>query len=245
MDEDHKLTKREKKELRRMEWAEKAKVEQRNAAVKKYSIWAGAILVIILTIAGLAWLVTSPSPSTSSITVPEISDKDITNGQISAKVSLIEYSDFQCPACAAYNPIVTQLLSDYKGKIYYAYRMFPLTNIHKNALISAQAGFAAYKQDKFFEMDQLLFGGQKDWSEQNDPRSIFMGYARQLKMDTSKFQADLNSDEAKNYVKESQDRATSQGINSTPTFFVNGVKIQNPPGYEAFKKIIDDQLNKK
>lgn len=245
MDGDRKLTKKEKKEFRKLEWAEKTKLQERNDKIKKNSIWAAAILVIILSVAGLFWLVTTPTPSGSSIKVPEISTKDITNGEINGKVSLIEYSDFQCPACASYNPFVKQLLSDYKGEIYYAYRFFPLTNIHKNALISSQAGYAAYKQGKFFEMGDILFANQKDWAEVKDPTSIFIEYAKKVGLDIKKFDADMNSDEAKKIIKAAENQAISLRINSTPTFFVNGVNIQNPANYGDFKKSIDYALSQK
>lgn len=242
---EEKLTKEEKKQLRKLEWQEKAKLEERNTKVKKYSIWAGVVGVIVLVIAGLVMIVNAPSsPSTESANVAPVSEKDITNGENKAKVTLIEYSDFQCPACAAYHPLITQILTEYKGKIFFAYRIFPLTNIHPNAKISAQAAYAAYKQDKFFEMGDLLFSGQKDWEAESDPRGIFMDYAKTLKLDAKKFQDDMNSNEAKKYVDDSENQATSEGINSTPTFIVNGVKIQNPANYEEFKKIIDDELNK-
>ena len=246
MQEGQKLSKKEKKELRKLEWQEKANLEQKNAQIKKYSIWAGAVTVIILIIAGLIMIVNSPStPSSESSNVAPVSAKDITNGENKAKVTLIEYSDFQCPACATYHPIVKQLLEEYKGKIYFVYRIFPLTNIHPNAKISSRAAYAAYKQNKFFEISDLLFGRQKDWSSASDPTGIFMDYARELKLDLKKFQTDLNSDEAKNYVNDSEKQALAEGINSTPTFIVNGVKIKNPAGYEEFKKIIDNELNKK
>jgi protein-disulfide isomerase len=242
---EEKLTKDEKKQLRKLEWQEKAKLDQRNAKVKKYSIWAGVVGVIVLVIAGLVMLVNAPSsPSTQTANVAPVSEKDITNGESKAKVTLIEYSDFQCPACAAYHPVVTQLLTEYKGKIFFVYRMFPLTNIHPNAKISAQAAYAAYKQNKFFEISDLLFNNQKDWQAQPDPRGIFMDYAKTLKLDAKKFQDDMNSNEAKKYVEDSGNQATSEGINSTPTFIVNGAKISNPASYEEFKKIIDNELNK-
>ncbi len=246
MEESQKLTKKEKKELRRQEWQEKAKLEERNAKIKKYSIWTGVVGVIVLLIAGLVMLVNAPSsPSSEVANVAPVSEKDITKGEKSAKVILIEYSDFQCPACAAYHPVVTQLLTEYKDKIFFVYRMFPLTNIHPNAKISAQAAYAAYKQNKFFEMSDLLFSGQKDWEKESDPRGIFMDYARKLKLDEKKFQDDMNSNDAKKYVDDSEKQAQSEGINSTPTFIVNGVKIKNPAGFNEFKKIIDDELNKK
>lgn len=246
MPED-KLTKKEKKELRKLEWQEKAKTEERNAKIKKYSIWAGAALVIILVIAGLVWLVNSPSSSSSTdkVNIAPVSKKDITNGDSKAKVTLIEYSDFQCPACSAYYPLVKQLLADEKGKIYYVYRMFPLTNIHPNSHISAQAAYAAYKQGKFFEMMDLLFTKQNDWAPLQDPRSTFTDYAKILKLDVNKFTAEMNSDEAKNYVNDFENEATNEGINATPTFIINGVKITNPASYDDFKKLIETELNKK
>ncbi len=247
MPEDQKLTKKEKKELRKLEWQEKAKLEERNAKVKKYSIWAGAALLVGLVILGLVWLVNSPSSNSSgtSANVAPVSKKDITNGQSKAKVVLIEYSDFQCPACAAYHPLVNQLLTEFNGKIYFVYRMFPLTNIHPNSHISAQAAYAALKQGKFFEMGDLLFNNQKDWADSSDPRGTFMDYARQLKLDLKKFETEMNSDEAKNYVNDAENQANSEGINATPTFILNGVKIQNPSSYDDFKKLINNELNKK
>lgn len=247
MENPQKMTKREKKELRKMEWQEKAKKEERSAKIKKYSIWGGVTAALVLGVLGLVVLVSSaPSgPSSQTVNVAPISDKDITKGKKDAKVTLIEYADFQCPACAAYDPIINQLLTEYADKIFYVYRMFPLTNIHPNAVIAGQAAYAANKQGKFFEMDDILYENQKKWATLSDPRGTFNDYARDLKLDVVKFQKDMESDEAKNYVKESEAKALAEGMNSTPTFVVNGVKIQNPQSYEDFKKIIDDELNKK
>jgi len=245
MEENRKLTKKEKKELRKLEWQKKEKSNERNAKIKKYSIWAGAVAVIVLIIAGLLMLVNTPSsPSSKASNVAPVSAKDITNGESAAKVTLIEYSDFQCPACAAYYPVVKQLLEDYKDKIYFVYRIFPLTSIHPNARISSQAAYAAYRQNKFFEMEDLLFVNQKDWAKASNPSGIFMDYARELKLDAKKFEADMNSEEAKKYVIDSENQALSEGINSTPTFILNGVKIKNPQGYDEFKKLIENELNK-
>lgn len=246
MAEEHKLTKKEKRELKKQEWQEKAEREKRNVLYKKVGITVGAILVVIISIAGLIKLASSPGSSSSlGIKVPPISKSDITKGNPEAKVALIEYSDFQCPACAAYYPLVKQLFSDFGDKIYFAYRFFPLTSIHKNAMISSQAAYAAKLQGKFFEMHDLLFQTQTSWAESDNAADTFVEYAQKLGLDTDKFKKDMNSDEAKNHVASSQNQATAIGINSTPTFFVNGRQIVNPRGYDEFKKIIDDELNKK
>lgn len=242
---EEKLTKAQKKELRKLEWQEKAKSEARSAAIKKYSIWGGAILIVLAVIFGLIQIVNSPSSENGqSINVAPVSSKDITEGNPKSKVVLIEYADFQCPACASYHPLVNQLLADYSNKILYVYRMFPLTNLHPNSHISAQAAYAAYKQNKFFEMDDLLYNNQTDWADQSDPRSIFTGYAKQLKLDVTKFQQDMNSQEAKDYVNNSENKALTEGMNATPTFILDGVKIVNPQNYSDFKKLIDGEISK-
>jgi len=247
MENPQKLTKKEKKELRKIEWQEKAKVEQRNAQIKKYSIWTGAVLIILAVVGGLFWLVNSPTQTQTSVAanIPPVSAKDITSGNPKAKVTLIEYGDFQCPACGEYYPLVKQLLTDENGKIYFVFRNFPLVNAHPNAFVAAQASYAAYNQGKFMEMQDLLYSNQSDWVNLPDPRGTFTDYARKLKLNLSKFQTDLNSDATKKYVQDSEDAALSDGIDATPTFIVNGNKITNPQNYADFKKIIDSQLNKK
>jgi len=246
MTDEHKLTKKERRELKKQEWQEKAEREKRNALFKKAGIIVGVILVVVISIVGLIKLAGSSGlTSSSEINIPPISKNDITKGDPKSKIALIEYSDFQCPACAAYYPLTKRLLSEFGDKIYFAYRMFPLSTIHKNAIISAQAGYAAHKQGKFFEMEDYLFTKQTEWAELSDPTTAFTDYAKLLKLDVNKFKADMNSGEAKNYVANSQNQASSIGINSTPSFFVNGGRIINPRSYDDFKKIIQDELNKK
>jgi protein-disulfide isomerase len=245
MDENHKVTKKEKKELRKMEWQEKAKTDKRNAKIKKFSIWSGVILVFLIVAFVLVQVVTAPTQPTQNFSIAPVSARDISQGNPKAKVTLIEYADFQCPACAAYHPIVNQILSAYGNKLFYAYRMFPLVNAHPNALISAQAAYAAYKQGAFFQYDDELFNKQTEWADLQDPKTTFTDYATLLKLDVNKFKADMLSDATQKYVQDSENEATSEGINQTPSFFINGNYIQNPNSYDDFKKLIDAALNKK
>jgi len=243
--EEHKLTKKEKKALRKLEWQEKAKIEARKAKIKKFSLWGAIALVILIVVFVLFQAITSSLNQTQSIKIAPVSARDISTGNPKSKVTLIEYADFQCPACAAYHSIVDQLLSSYGNKIFYAYRMFPLTNAHPNALISAQAAYAAYKQGAFFEYSNELFQKQSEWADLQDPKTVFTNYAILLKLDPTKFKADMLSSVAQRYVQDSESEALSEEINQTPTFFINGNQIQNPSDYTSFKKLIDAQLNKK
>jgi protein-disulfide isomerase len=246
MDDEHKPTKKEKKELRKLEWQEKAKTETRNAKMKKFTIWGGVALIFLIVIGVLIFAVSSPSTSsTQNITIAPVSSGDISTGNPKAKVTLIEYADFQCPACAAYHPVVNQLLAAYKDRLFYIYRLFPLEQEHANALISAQAAYAAYKQEAFFSYGDLLFNNQNDWATLQYPTNVFMTYAQNLKLDVNKFKTDMTSSDTQTYVKDSENQALSEGVNSTPSFFINGKMIQNPNNYDSFKQLIDAALNQK
>ncbi|OGK52757.1 hypothetical protein A2966_03165 [Candidatus Roizmanbacteria bacterium RIFCSPLOWO2_01_FULL_41_22] len=183
--------------------------------------------------------------NTSSSKLPEITKDDPKTGSSSAKVTLVEYSDFQCPACAAYYPMVKQLLSEYNGKIYFVYRYFPLTATHQNAMISSLAAYAANLQGKFWEMHDMLFQTQNSWASSPKARETFIGYAKKLDLDIDKFKTDLESDRGKNFINDTYSKGLAIGVNSTPTFFLNGVKIQNPRTYDDFKNLILNELNKK
>lgn len=220
--------------------------------IKELGIWAGVIAVLM---AGSWFIITlvnnSPSPSnpTQIANLPIVSKDDFVKGDEkakaesdSAKVTLIEYGDFECPACASYYPLVKQLGNDFTKDLRIVYRFFPLTNIHKNAMIAAQAAYAAGLQNKFWEMHDALYENQNSWANLSDPKDTFFEYAKELKLDLSKFKTDVTSSSTESFVKEAQASATSIGINSTPTFIVNGKRIQNPAGYEEFKKIIQDEI---
>lgn len=181
----------------------------------------------------------------SYVKFEQISDSDWFKGNKNAKVIIVEYSDFQCPACAFYYPLVRQLLEDYdiNSNIAFVYRHFPLP-IHKYAKLAARATEAAGKQNKFWEMHNLLFERQREWSLSNnvDIENIFKKYAEALQLDVNKFIHDLNSAEIIQKIDQAYDKALANNIQATPTFFINGKVIKNPPNYNAFKKIILTEL---
>lgn len=237
--------------------------EAERMKLKEIGIWVGIIAVLI---GGLWLLITavnnSPSPSSEPIEVknlPEVSKDDFIKDSESAsgsarlpspageanggqaKVTLIEYGDFQCPACAAYFPLVKQLSGEFGKDLRIVHRFFPLVNVHKDAMLAAQTAYAAGLQNKFWEMHDKLYENQNSWSDTN-PREIFIGYAKDMKLDLEKFRQDLDADSTKQFINQSANSAISIGANSTPTFFVNKMKIKNPANYEEFKKIIQDEI---
>lgn len=166
---------------------------------------------------------------------------DHVKGPADAKVTIIEYSDFQCPACQAYYPVMEKLFAEASTTVRFVYRHYPLPQ-HQNAMITAQATEAAGLQGKFWEMYSLVFANHADWTETKDPRVVMLGYAKKLGLDIEKFKADIDSDAVKKLVVDKKAEGEKLGISYTPTFFVNGKVIENPQGYELFKKVIQSAV---
>jgi len=157
---------------------------------------------------------------------------------------LVEYSDFQCPSCkSAHDFLKTVEASgsadfDITKKITFVYRYFPLYQIHDKANISAHVAEAAGIQGKFWEMSDLLFDNQQSWSTSNDPQNeFFLKYATELKLNIDQFKNDLNSAVVKDRVNFDLKEAEQIGVDSTPTFFLNGQKVDVSSYQELITKL--------
>lgn len=164
-------------------------------------------------------------------------------GSESAKAILVEYSDFQCPACRLYEPMLKQLEQDFGNELKIIYRHFPLAQIHKNALGAALASEAAGLQGKFWEMHDLLFANQDAWKDLTDAKRLFKSYAKTIGLDIPKFSADMESSAVLNSVKESYSSGVKLGLQGTPSFFLSGSKIDNPYNYDQFKNLIQQAVD--
>jgi len=220
----------------------------RSGMMRRLLFWGGGLLVLVLVGWGMMRLSDSVViPSGNGVLSDPISDADHSWGPIDAGVTLVEYSDFQCPACGAYYPLVKRVLAEdgIKDRVRFVYRSFPLTNIHLNADLAARAAEAAAQQGKFWEMHDALFESQKTWAgfSATGAREAFRGYAKTIGMNESTFLADLDSSVVKNIVREQVAGATRAGVNSTPTFFINGKQIAQPSSYDEFRKFILDAVN--
>jgi protein-disulfide isomerase len=182
---------------------------------------------------------TSDQPA---LAVDAVAASDQTKGNSESKVLLVEYSDFQCPACGRYYPLLKQLNQELGDQIQFVYRHFPLKQTHKNAEPAAFAAEAAGKQGKFWEMHDLIFEGQKDWSEKRNAKETFAEYAQSLNLDMERFKTDVESKEIKNKVRNDYSSGIKAGVNSTPTLFLNGKKLQNPRGYEELKQLVEEAM---
>ncbi|MFA6533183.1 MAG: thioredoxin domain-containing protein [Patescibacteria group bacterium] len=149
-----------------------------------------------------------------------------------SKNILVEYSDFQCPSCKNVHDIFKTIEASNSPdfgitkNITFIFRYFPLYQIHDKAYLSAYAAEAAGIQGKFWEMSDLLFTNQTAWSTSNDPlKEYFLGYAKQLQLNVDQFSKDINSGKVKDRINQDLLEAGQIGIDSTPTFFLNGKKV--------------------
>lgn len=202
-----------------------------------------AVGVTVLVIGGLyaTWKATSGTQEQKVYAI-KVTKEDNQKGATSSAVVMVEYADFQCPACKAYQPILKQLEQLFEKKVKFVYRHFPLAG-HKNASPAALAAQAAGEQGKFWGMHDLLFAGQTDWAESESPEKIYMAYAKELKLDVKKFQQDMQSDATKKRIETDMVTGNQYGVNATPTFYLNGKKLENPGSLDEFKAIIEKELS--
>jgi protein-disulfide isomerase len=146
-------------------------------------------------------------------------------GQQNAPVMIEEFSDFQCPVCGRMHTVVKQLTEKYPTQVGVAFRNFPLREIHKHAAEAARAAEAAAMQNKFWEMHDMLYEKQSEWSNPDDARTLFIGYAKSLGLDVPRFTSDLDSSIVAMRVVADERRGAAFGIHATPTFFINGREL--------------------
>lgn len=157
-------------------------------------------------------------------------------------VVLVEYGDFQCPACGTYFTAVEEVVKKYGDKITFQYRNFPLRQIHPNAMLAHRAAESASNQGKFWEMYSSLYSGQDTWSSLQDPTSVFRSYAEALKLDMTKFDNDLKSQAVNDTINADIAEGQKLNISGTPTFVLDGKVIESPRSAEDFNKLIDEAI---
>lgn len=164
------------------------------------------------------------------------------SGPADAKVVVVEFGDYQCPACGKYHPILkNEILPQYDGKVKFVFLNYPLP-IHKNAQAASQAAEAAGLQGKFWQMHDLLYEKQSEWENEKDPIKKFEDYAKQIGLDLGKFQQDYASQKVADIINNQAALGDAFNVPGTPTFYVNGVQVDNKSGSDALKQAIEKAL---
>jgi protein-disulfide isomerase len=159
-------------------------------------------------------------------------------------VTIDEYGDYQCPPCGALHPIIKTLKGEYGDRIQFAFHHFPLTQIHSHALDASYAAAAAGLQGKFWEMHNLLYEKQSEWSEVGDFRPIALEFARKIGLDLPRFTRDIDGIQVVTIISEDMQRGALLGVSGTPTVFINGQLIHSDNfSTEGLRKEINRRLS--
>lgn len=151
-----------------------------------------------------------------------VSEQDHSTGDPYAEKTLVEYGDYECPHCGIAHPFIRKLLKEFKGEIRFVFRNFPLRESHPMAMMAAQAAEAANRQSRFWEMHDIIFEHQRMLS----PDAI-LGFAAKLKLNEKQFEKDLGDEKLIRRIEEDQEGGLRSGVNGTPTFFLNGKKVDS------------------
>jgi protein-disulfide isomerase len=160
-----------------------------------------------------------------------------TLGPADAPITLVEFSDYQCPFCRRWHQeVYEQLLAAYPGKIRIVYRNLPLTSIHPDAMAAAEAAMCAGEQDAYWPFHNKLF------SSESLNQQTFLQYAQELSLNVETFKTCITDEKYKDAITSDSDFAINLGIRSTPTFFINGLAVVGAQPLEVFKQVIDKEL---
>lgn len=246
-EENATLTKKQRRELKREEKKQAQLNAVKQAQRKSMYLWGGVLFGLGLLVWGIISFSGDSTIPAQSGPIHEITQDDHVKGTNQPIVTIIEYSDFQCPACAGYEPLVAQLIENYGDSVQFAYRHYPLRSIHPNAEVASRAAEAAALQGKFWEMHDVLFEKQANWStlSTRNAEEQFIRYAGDLGLDTDQFKSDLESDTVAQQVRSDEQSALVAGLRGTPTFFIDGEQVPNPRSYEEFAFYVQNLIEEK
>ena len=214
-----------------------------NKITKLFNFTNIIILIFVLMVAFI-WYTTSNKSESLDTQSTAINLDDHTLGDTNSKVIVYEYADIQCPACAAFESIIKDRLTEHP-EIQFIWRHFPLLQLHQNAMNAAIAVEAASRQGKFWELKALLYTNQTEWSGSLKGQDIIRKYAQQLGLDMNKYDTDIADPLIEKRIQRDIISGTRVNISGTPSFFLNGNKLDNSivADKDAFAKAIQEAGN--
>lgn len=238
LEETRRLTKAERKVKRREEKKQEREKQKRRRKLRRAGLWLSVIVIMVAVVGGIIFIVTRDDSAAGSVIGMEAVEGDWTKGSMEASVTLVEYSDFECPACAQFYPMVKGVVEELGNRIQFVYRHFPISQLHKQAELAALAAEAAGRQGKFWEMHDVLFERQDEWAGAGDARDKFGRYAQELALDMERFDVDIEDNELRDKVEEQRLSGVRFGVSGTPTFFLNGERMKGYNTQDEFKNIV-------
>ena len=211
---------------------------------KEILIWAILVIGLGAIVFGIYGAVAQPGEMNGDVSnlIAPITADDRTKGSEAAKAVFVEYSDFECPACGYFYGMIKTLEEEKGDAVRIAYRHFPLAQ-HRYARVTAQASEAAGAQGKFWEMHDILFEKQEEWSKSTSIQQNLLGYAMEIGLDVDQFLVDVQASDIDEKIDRNVAMGTAQKITGTPSFFLNGKLIQFR-SYEELKQLVEVELSK-
>ncbi|MFA7286516.1 MAG: thioredoxin domain-containing protein [Patescibacteria group bacterium] len=245
MTDQTQMTKSERRRLRQEELQKQRAAYSANGTLRRIGVWSFVVIILVGSVWALSRYGSTGSSGTAGYVAgaDEVTPTDHLLGNPDAAVTLVEYSDFQCPACASYHPIVKQIMETYGDRVRFVYRHYPLRQIHPNAVLASSAAEAASEQGKFWEMHDLLFARQRSWSDDINAKGTFSDYAEELGLNKDTFLAAMSGDVIADRIATDEASGNRLGIAGTPTFFLNGEKLSVGATFEQFAAQLDEKLN--
>ncbi len=218
----------------------------KNIPWKRIGLWGGVLLLIVLSIWGIAKLGErgqTPIMSTTPANLAPVESTDWVRGNVLSRVTVVEYSDFQCPACAAFEPLIVRVMAEFGTRVRFVYRHFPLQQ-HAHSQAAALAAEAAGRQGKFWEMHDKLFASQNSWEGETDEgaQKIFIRLASEIPLNVEQFQKDLSSGNLTAHIERDEKSGNAAGVDATPSFFLNGVRLK-PQNFDEFRNAIKQTID--
>lgn len=207
------------------------------------------LVILAVALVGLFGLFFFTTDKNKTNTASTSSNAPVSNhsvGKNTKNVEIVAYKDFQCPPCGQFYPIEKQIIEKYGDQIKYTFRHFPIDTAHPNARAAHRAAESAGLQNKFFEMHDLIYENQQTWANTTNPKPIFDSYAKQIGLNIVQFNKDYSSEIVNSTINADRAEGTAKQVEGTPTFFINGTKIDNSQlsSVEAFSKVIDEYIAK-
>lgn len=235
MDQEQPESRKERRARERSEKQDRRQQAARNARLKHVGAWGVAVLMIGGLGGVLAFEGSRPQHG--------VSGNDPAVGPENAPVLVVEYTDYQCPACQGAHDVINDVIDEYGDQIRVEFNDFALSQ-HEHASNAAIGAECAFRQDRFLDYHNTVFERQPEWNTLSQAEAIetFRGYAEELGLDMPEFNRCVSSQDAADRVNEDYKEAMAQGLNSTPTILVNGTKVEEMPFSVGLRHAIDAAL---
>jgi predicted DsbA family dithiol-disulfide isomerase len=210
------------------------KEEKQRQAVRRARMTSWSLRAILVVLIPLVLIVLWQGWTAGSASLPpsEVGEGDHVRGNADAAATLTVYGDYQCPSCKAEEQILERAWPNISSKVQLVFRQYPLSN-HRHAFLAARYAEAAARQDKFWELHEVLYANQELWSGVTDAQPLFDMYAQQVGLDLAELKTDVDLPEVREKILSDQRGGTRAGVRATPSFFLNGRLLAINPGSVA------------